>query len=440
MLTLTLLVTEVQSAALTVRGGAKDLSKVSCNGSAHSRKNSDERSTGSAGTTSIGTRKCQVGIASRSVARAEIERHDLKFMSGCWLWVFLSHRKKNRDFFNAASTRKNCILCLKQKNTKSKLNYKNAPMAQYVDDVMSEDASCDENDSVGSLVDFIADDDSDMSDTEDDACVVDDVDRRSEIDQLRADLRPDEVLEEDATDAPNTNNGARRSRRRSVQPRRFLEEYAEDISRVLLEDIPPDEIDAAIHDDISVTGDDDDEEYDEDQDDDDDVDDDDDDVDDDDDDDDDVDDVDDGEDQDNDDDEEYDEDQDDDDEEDQDVDEQFQNNPDGVEFNAAVTTADVETTTATDGGATTSTTVPDLKQVHVDVDGAMTLAARVVQTSPSTLSANLQWTREVQAQFEEVFPSRGKDATIVFSTPFSHPFKTNLPAMDESITLELSLM
>ena len=396
MLTLTLLVTEVQSAALTVRGGAKDLSKVSCNGSAHSRKNSDERSTGSAGTTSIGTRKCQVGIASRSVARAEIERHDLKFMSGCWLWVFLSHRKKNRDFFNAASTRKNCILCLKQKNTKSKLNYKNAPMAQYVDDVMSEDASCDENDSVGSLVDFIADDDSDMSDTEDDACVVDDVDRRSEIDQLRADLRPDEVLEEDATDAPNTNNGARRSRRRSVQPRRFLEEYAEDISRVLLEDIPPDEIDAAIHDDISVTGDDDDEEYDEDQ--------------------------------------------DDDDEEDQDVDEQFQNNPDGVEFNAAVTTADVETTTATDGGATTSTTVPDLKQVHVDVDGAMTLAARVVQTSPSTLSANLQWTREVQAQFEEVFPSRGKDATIVFSTPFSHPFKTNLPAMDESITLELSLM
>ena len=379
-------------------------------------------------------------------------------MSGCWLWVFLSHRKKNRDFFNAASTRKNCILCLEQKNTKSKLNYKNAPMAQYVDDVMSEDASCDENDSVGSLVDFIADDDSDMSDTEDDAC-VDDVDHRSEIDQLRADLRPDEILEEDATDAPNTNNGTRRSRRRSVQPRRFLEEYAEDISRVLLEDIPPDEIDAAIHDDVSVTGDDDDEEYDEDQDDDDDDDDDDgedqynDDVDDDEDDDgeDQGDEVDD------------DEDQDVDDDEDQDVDEQLQNNnPDGVE-NATVTTAGAETTTATDGGATTSTTatdggatttsttatdggattsttVPDLKQVHVDVDGAMTLAARVVQTSPSTFSANLQWTREVQAQFEEVFPSRGKDATIVLSTPFSHPFKTKIPAMDESITLELSLM
>ena len=360
-------------------------------------------------------------------------------MSGCWLWVFLSHRKKNRDFFNAASTRKNCILCLEQKNTKSKLNYKNAPMAQYVDDVMSEDASCDENDSVGSLVDFIADDDSDMSDTEDDAC-VDDVDHRSEIDQLRADLRPDEILEEDATDAPNTNNGTRRSRRRSVQPRRFLEEYAEDISRVLLEDIPPDEIDAAIHDDVSVTGDDDDEEYDEDQDDDDD------------------DDDDDGEDQYNDD---VDDDEDDDgedqgdevdDDEDQDVDEQLQNNnPDGVE-NATVTTTGAETTTATDGGATTtsttatdggattSTTVPDLKQVHVDVDGAMTLAARVVQTSPSTFSANLQWTREVQAQFEEVFPSRGKDATIVLSTPFSHPFKTKIPAMDESITLELSLM
>ena len=335
--------------------------------------------------------------------------------------TFSTHRQRQKTAFEYAK---------EKKNTKSKLNHKSAPMAHF-DDVMSEDASCDEDDSVGSLVDFIADD---MSGTEDEAC-VDDFDHRSELDQLRADLRPDEILEEDATEVPNT-NGARRSRRRSVQPRRFLEEYAEDISRVLLEDIPPDEIDAAIHDDVSVNGDEDDEEYDEDQVDDDDQDDDDDDQDDD---------QDDGQDDDQDDDgdqDDVDEDQDDDDQDD--VDEgQDESSMDEI---VTVTTVDKETTTATnDGGAenidaTTSTTVPDLKQVHVDVDGAMTLEANVVETSPSTFSANLQWTREVQAQFDEVFPSRDKDASVVFSTPFSHPLKTKLPAMDESVTLELSLM
>ena len=324
-------------------------------------------------------------------------------------------------------------------------------MAQYVDDVMSEDASCDEDDSVGSLVDFIADD---MSDSEDEAS-VDDNDHRSEIEQLRADLRPDEILEENASDVPNA-SGARRSRRRSVRPRRFLEEYAEDISRVLLEDIPPDEIDAAIHDDISVHGDDDDDEYDENEDqvDDDDQDDDDDDDDvDDQDDDDDVDDQDDDE-------------EDDDEGDDDDVDENAKDDADNVNENIVnddnanednednVNDNNVNEDNVNDGNhidgqeqnnkknddIVTSTPLPVLKEVHVDVDGAMTLAASVVQTSPSTFSANLQWTREVQAQFDEVFPSRDKDASVVFSTPFSHPFKTNLPAMNESVILELSLI
>ena len=111
--------TDVQRAALTVREGAKDLSKVSCGCSLHSSKNSDERTIDIAGTTPIGSRKCQVGIATRrSVARADMERHDLKFMSGCWLWVFLSHRKKNRDFFNAASTRKKLYFVFKTEKYK----------------------------------------------------------------------------------------------------------------------------------------------------------------------------------------------------------------------------------------------------------------------------------------------------------------------------------
>ena len=131
----------------------------------------------------------------------------------------------------------------------------------FVDDDQAVDDGCDKDDDdddtrshdsdddAGSLVDFIVDDEADddsvdgdkESDAADNAMAEGD-----EVQQLFDSLRPSERLQVQELVNATDDSAQRRSRRVSRAPRRFVEEYADDIARVLLEDVPEDEISAAL--------------------------------------------------------------------------------------------------------------------------------------------------------------------------------------------------
>lgn len=113
-----------------------------------------------------------------------------------------------------------------------------------------DDEDEDSDDSEGSLVDFIVKDDMSESDVDDDE-EEKSLNDESEIKELFQGLESMDcanLLESSNYD----NQGLRRSSRRRTQPMRFTEQYAADIAKTMLDDIPDDEIEAALMDDDSL--------------------------------------------------------------------------------------------------------------------------------------------------------------------------------------------
>jgi hypothetical protein len=106
-----------------------------------------------------------------------------------------------------------------------------------------DDEDDDDDDSVGSLADFIAPEDPDELD--DPLVDLPDVDTGEVqclfegLESMRCDMS---MLQEPVLNE----SGLRRSRRVPVKPSRFTEEFAADIAKTMLEDIPPEELDAAL--------------------------------------------------------------------------------------------------------------------------------------------------------------------------------------------------
>lgn len=111
------------------------------------------------------------------------------------------------------------------------------PKKDMDDDEMSDDSE-------GSLVDFIVKDDMIDSEVEDDETSLAD---ESEIKELFKGLENMDCV--NLIESSNFNSqGLRRSRRNTKQPTRFTEEYAADIAKTMLDDIPDDELSAALMD------------------------------------------------------------------------------------------------------------------------------------------------------------------------------------------------
>lgn len=116
--------------------------------------------------------------------------------------------------------------------------------------------SGDSDDDAGSLVDFIVDDNGEEEEEEDFFGSADfeeahdDATDDNEVAQLLSSLLP---AEREAVvrlvTQPSAEASVRRSTRASRSPLRYVQEYADDVARVMLEDIPDDEIDAALGDD-----------------------------------------------------------------------------------------------------------------------------------------------------------------------------------------------
>tara|TARA_B100000475_G_scaffold88931_1_gene64185 strand:+ start:174 stop:872 length:699 start_codon:yes stop_codon:yes gene_type:complete len=111
------------------------------------------------------------------------------------------------------------------------------PKKDVDDDEMSDDSE-------GSLVDFIVKDDMIESEVEEDETSLAD---ESEIKELFKGLENMDCA--NLIESSNFNSqGLRRSRRNTQQPVRFTEQYAADIAKTMLDDIPDDELSAALMD------------------------------------------------------------------------------------------------------------------------------------------------------------------------------------------------
>mgnify|MGYP001250682111 CR=1 FL=1 len=128
------------------------------------------------------------------------------------------------------------------------------PKKDVDDDEMSDDSE-------GSLVDFIVKDDMIESEVEDDQTSLTE---ESEIKELFKGLENMDCA--NLVESSNFNSqGLRRSRRNTKQPTRFTEEYAADIAKTMLDDIPDDELSAALMDEndslVNTDSEDDDDDY-----------------------------------------------------------------------------------------------------------------------------------------------------------------------------------